>query len=261
MKKTIRLSVRYCDLNPPEGVPWSEEHFELRDLTWEIAPDRAALVLVDVWDIHPYVSHLERGARITRERIVPVVAACRKAGMSIVHAPSPGQAVKYPQWVRYAGDREIAGAGSVGARDAWPPPEFRARTGEFAKFAKPVSARRTKWLQEELPKRRIMPCVEPAPDDYVVRNGEQLHRLLRHRGVLHLFYAGFAANMCVLQRDYGIRAMFERGYNIILLRDCTTGIESAETLPQMMHTKAAVSIVEMLWGVSGTARALVEACG
>jgi len=257
---TIQLPVRYCDLNPPEGVAWTEEHFELRELSWELDTARTALVLVDVWDIHPYESHQERASRIVRERLVAVAAACRKAGVSAIHAPSSGQAVKYPQWIRYAGDREIAGP-PPSPRDPWPPPEFRSRTGAFAKFAKPTSARRTKWLTEEMPKRRIMACIEPAPEDFVVHNGDHLHRLLRHREVLHLLYAGFAANMCVLQRDYGIRAMFERGYNTVLLRDGTTGIESAETFPQMMHTKTAVSIVEMLWGGSCTCAALIEACG
>lgn len=258
--KTIQLPIRYCDLNPPEGVPWTEEHFQLRELVWKLNSAQTALVLVDVWDIHPYASHQERATRITRERLVPVAAACRKAGISVIHAPSPGQAVKYPQWVQYAGDREIVGPPAA-QRDTWPPPDFRSRNGAFAEFAKPVSQRRKKWLTEELPKRRIMACIEPTSEDFVVHNGDHLHRLLRHRGILHLIYGGFAANMCVLQRDYGIRAMFERGYNTVLLRDGTTGIESAETFPRMTHTEAAVSIVEMLWGGSCTAAALIEACG
>ena len=256
---TISLSVRYCDLNPPTGTPWREENFELKGLVWKVDPAEAALVMVDVWDIHPYQSHLERGAEITEKRILPVVEMCRKVGITVVHAPSPGQAPKYPQWVRYAGDKEIVGAGG-GAADAWPPAELRSRTGKYAKFAKPKSKRREKWLQEKLPERKIMPAVEPHPDDFVIANGDQLQRLLHHRKVLHLFYAGFAANMCVLHRDYGICAMQRRGYNIILLRDCTTAIESAETFPQMMHTKASVSIVEMVFGASATSADLLKAC-
>lgn len=255
----IRLPVRYCELNPPPRTPWREEHFERKDLVWKIDSAEAAFVMVDVWDIHPYESHLERGAEITRERILPVVDMCRKVGIAVVHAPSPGQAPLYPQWVRYAGDREIVGA-SGGAADNWPPADFRSRTGAYAIFAKPKSARREKWLKEKLPSRKIMPCVEPQPDDFVVHNGDQLHRLLRHRKILHLLYAGFAANMCVLHRDYGVVAMQRRGYNIILLSDCTTAIESAETLPDMTHTKASVSIVEMVFGVSTTSAELLKAC-
>lgn len=253
----IRLPVRYCELNPPAGTPWREENFELKALVWKIDPAEAALVMVDVWDIHPYESHLERGAEITEKRILPVVQMCREIGVTVIHAPSPGQAVKYPEWVRYASDREIVGGG--GGNDPWPPAEFRSRKGKYKVFAKPESSRREKWLKYELPKRKIMPVIEPQPGDFVVSTGDHLHRLLHHRKILHLFYAGFTANMCVPLRDYGIVAMQRRGYNIILLRDCTTAIESAETFPQMMHTKASVSIVEMVFGVSATSEDLLKA--
>ena len=256
---TVSLPVRYCELNPPTRVPWREENFELKTMTQKIDPAEAALVMVDVWDIHPYQSHLERGAEITEKRIVPVAQACREAGIAVVHAPSPGQAPKYSQWVRYAGDREMGVAGGT-ASDNWPPPEFRSRNGKYAKLAKPKSARREKWLKEKLPERRIMSCMEPQPEDFVIHNGDQLHRLLRHRKILHLFYAGFAANMCVLHRDYGIVAMQRRGYNIVLLRDCTTAIESGETLPHMTHTKASISIVEMVFGGTATSAELIKAC-
>ena len=247
----MTLPVRYCELNVKPGEEWVERNFRVKPLKWAIRPEEAALVMVDVWDIHPYVSHLDRGAQITAQRIAPVVDACRKLGVAVVHAPSPGQAVKYPQWVRYAGEREISPTTGRGPDD-WPPAEFRARKGKYAKFAKPESTRRQKWLKDKLPKRKIMPCVEPQPDDFVVANGDQLHRLLKHRRILHLFYAGFAANMCVLHRDYGICAMSRREYNIILLRDCTTAIESSDTLDDMAHTNASVSIVEMVFGVSST---------
>jgi len=252
----LKLPVRYCELNIEDGAPWREENFHTKTLEWEIDPAQAAIVMVDVWDIHPYESHLERGAQITQERIAPVVEFCRKAGITVVHAPSPGQAVKYPQWVRYAGDREI-GVASGASGDGWPPPEFRSKAGEYAQFAKPKVERRERWMKEDLPTREIMPCVEPQPDDFVIANGDQLHRLLTHKKLLHLFYCGFAANMCVLHRGYGICAMQKRGYNIILLRDCTTAIESAETLPEMMHTKASVGIVEMVFGVTTTSAELI----
>lgn len=255
----ITLPVRYCELNPKPGVKWGEENFHVKELKWAIDPKEMAFVMVDVWDIHPYVSHLERGAQITQERIAPVVKMCREVGVTVVHAPSPGQAVRYPEWVRYAGEREICGTGG-GAADDWPPADFRARKGKYAKIAKPTSPRREKWLKEELPKRKIMPCVEPQADDFVIANGDQLHRLLKHRKALHLLYAGFAANMCVLHRDYGICAMHKRGYNIILLSDCTSAIESRDTLPQMMHTKASVSIVEMVFGSTTRSDEFLKAC-
>ena len=72
----------------------------------------------------------------------------------------------------------------------------------------------------------------------MVANGEALHRLLRRRGVLFLFYMGFAANMCVPFRDYGMRAMKDRGYEVVLLEDCTTAIEVEDTADDLLLSQA-----------------------
>jgi nicotinamidase-related amidase len=50
---------------------------------------------------------------------------------------------------------------------------------------------------------RIIPEVAPQGDDIVVETGDRLHHLLRERKILHLFYVGFAANICVPFKSYG----------------------------------------------------------
>ena len=108
--------------------------------------------------------------------------------------------------------------------------------------------------------RRILPPLTPQPKDYVIATGEQLHRLCRHQEILHLFYAGFAANVCVLYRDYGTRAMAQRGYNVILLRDGTCAIEANSTLQDERLLKAAILGIEMFVGSTTTSQALLNAC-
>ena len=77
---------------------------------------------------------------------------------------------------------------------------------------------------------------------------------------MHLFYAGFAANVCVLYRDYGTRAMAKRGYNVILLRDGTCAIEADVTLQDERLLEAAILGIEMWVGSSTTSQALLDAC-
>ena len=84
--------------------------------------------------------------------------------------------------------------------------------------------------------------------------------MLTHRRRLHLFYAGFATNICVLFRDYGTRAMAQRGYNVILLRDCTTGIEHRETLEGHWLTRAAINSIEIFTGHTTTSEQFLRAC-
>jgi len=255
----LHLRLRYCNMRGHTKCELSEADLHRAFLEVDLPAAEAGFVLVDVWDRHYLRSHLERGAEITRERIVPMLEACRRAGVTIVHAPAPEAAHKYEPWLQYAGDEELFGA----ERDpqTWPPPDFRSRTGDYAGLAKPQAAPELdRQIQSQLRDRRIIPEAEPQPGDFVMARGSQLQRLCRHRKLLHLFYVGFATNMCVVGRDYGIRAMAALGYNCMLVRDCTTGIESADTLGSMMLTKAAVWEVEMILGFTLTSEELIAAC-
>ena len=61
---------------------------------------------------------------------------------------------------------------------------------------------------------------------------------------MHLIFAGFATNWCVLGRDYGIRSMSRYGYNMVLLRDATTGVEFPDTYDNLFTTEIAIREVE-----------------
>lgn len=253
----LSLKLRHYHFDFAEGQPWHEESMGQIENTRAIKSEETALVLVDCWDRHYLKSFLQRSDEIMRERIVPVREACRRAGIAIIHAPSPAQARHYPQWLQYAGDDELFARRHTPTD--WPPPEFRARTGEYQQFAKQPGAVVQAWRVVEADQRRIAPELLPLDDEFVVATGRQLHRLLRHRKVLHLLYAGFATNMCVLARDYGMRAMHHRGYNTILLRDCTTGIEARDTVASMGLKRSAILEVEMLLGFTADSTDLLEA--
>jgi len=250
------LPIRYCRIFPEPHIPPREENFRYAKLTWSLPVEETALVLIDCWDISRIESHLERNERIVGERLAPVAKACRKAGITIIHAPSPETATKYPQWVRYAGDETLF-EGDYLAPD-WPPEDFRGRRGDYQNYAIPREPRKAMLQRQK--ERSIMSALTPQPQDLVIGTGEQLHRLCRHRRILHLLYAGFAANVCVLYRDYGTRAFGKRGYNIILLRDCTSAIEAQDTLEGELLKKAAILGIEMLVGSTTTSQALLDAC-
>ena len=255
---TGRYSREYTD---PE-VPCREENFGWHEREMTVPAGQSALVLVDCWDRHPVVSFSERAGRVVRERILPTVEACREAGVKIVHAPSPAVAHEYPQWMVYAGDRELFA--DSGPAPAWPPVEFVRRAHGYTDnpYARPGEPTLEQWLEDEtlFPEMRIIDLLEPAPEDFVVATGDQLHRLCRHREILHLFYAGFAANICMQFRDYGIRALRDRGYHTVLLRDCTAAIEGSHTLGGEWLLEAAIFNIELKVGCSTTVEQLQQAC-
>jgi len=253
----ITIPVRHYRLGADSGVELIEANLGHQSYEWTMPTEQIGLVLVDCWDLHALSSYVERTDRISAEVLAPVARACRNAGIAVIHAPSPGVAEHYPQWVKYASEKELFDIEDV---PVWPPQELRRGEGEYAVYGKPVEPVREEWIRENLHKRRIMACLEPEPSDFVIATGEQLHRLCRHNGIAYLIYGGFAANFCVPGRDYGTRAMGKRGYNIILIRDGTTAIEADSTFGEMALTRAAVFEAEMRIGHTVLSADLLSAC-
>ena len=247
---TIHLPVRYFQDSVPAGTPCREEHFVRRQLVMELPVEQTALVLVDLWNKHFIESWLERAGEVTREKVMPALAAARTAGLPVVHAPSPEVAAQFEQLGRHTPPPPAADPD-------WPPPAFRARQGEYAAFrgprAQPPGIPGITGLG-------MSPAVDVEPEEWVVATGQQLHDLCRQLGVLHLVYAGFATNWCILNRDYGLRAMARRGYNLILLRDATAGVEFPDTLDGLLATEMAVREVEQQLGFSAANPDFIQGC-
>jgi nicotinamidase-related amidase len=227
-----------------------------RRAVWELAPAATALVLVDIWDDHTVASHRERALTIVRERIAPALTAARQAGLTVIHAPSPETATLLAPGHRFR--HRLAAwtlhhARRLFERPDWPPRSFRRRSGPWAACTRgpsPESESRLRGMPAE---------AAPRPGEPVVLSGAALHRALRRRRIVHLLYAGFAANLCLQRtRDYSIEAMVRRGYNPILLRDCTTGLETADTLGELLMTRVAIQQIEQS-AASTTAAELMAA--
>ena len=248
--KPIHLTVRYFQDSPPEGQPYREEFFIRRETTMSLPVGQTALVLVDVWNNHFIESWLERASQVTREAVVPVLEAARAAGLTIVHAPCPEVAAQFDQLARHRPPPHEP-------EPDWPPADFRSRHGAYAAFRGPRDQPPGIPRIEPL---GMSPAIEVEDDDFVVATGQQLHDLCRGRRILHLVYAGFAANWCVLGRDYGMRAMRRRGYNLILLRDATMGVEFPDTLGELTATELAVREAEQQIGFSASNEDFLAVC-
>jgi len=247
----LRVRPRYYRWHVDPGVEWVETNTGHAELEWEIPLAQAAVVLVDVWDRHYLKDTEARAEGIIQEKIRPLLEGCRRTGLRLIHAPSPDQARGHPARVDLVGEEEVAGE-----QEDWPPADFRAKAGEYAGYAHPFEPR-----DEEREKMRagrmIHPDVQPEGDEVVVATGEGLHRYCKQQGILFLFFLGFNTNACILLRDYGTLEMSRRGYEVIVLRDCTTGMESAETRDGLWQTRGAVLFLEMFGRYSLTSEELL----
>ena len=247
---TLDLRVRYFQDSPPPGRPYREEHFVRREIAMSLPRDQTALVLVDLWDTHFIESFVERAGEVTRDAVVPVLETARAAGLTVIHAPSPRVTPSFPEHM--ARNRPV----EQESEPDWPPPAFRNRQGEYEAFRGP------RQQPPGVPDVTIgmSPLVDVADGDYMVETGQQLHELCRDRGLLHLLYAGYATNWCVHHRNYGLRSMSLRGYNTILLRDATTGIEYPDTVDTLTATEMSVREAEQQLGFSAANRDFFAAC-
>lgn len=250
-RRTLRVRPRYYRWHVDPGIEWLEANTDYAQLDWTIPLEQAALVLVDVWDRHYLKDAAARAETIINQRFVPLLAGCRSAGLKIIHAPSPPQAQRHPNWI--GADRKLER--SAVASD-WPPGEFRSKSGQFAAYARPVEPREPELAQLRSGL-KIHQKVQPVGSEPVIATGDELHDLCRQAGILFLFFAGFNTNACILVRDYGTLAMSQRGYEVILLRDCTTGMESRETLPSLGQTNGAILFLEMFGQYSTTSNELL----
>jgi len=246
----LDLPVQYFQDSPAEGLSWREEHFVRRRVDMRLPIQQTALVLVDTWDNHFIESWLERAEKVTREAVVPVLHAGRAAGLTIVHAPSPSVTPAFPQHMKRHQPAPSA------APPDWPPAEFRSRQGEYAAFRGPRAQ------PPGIPHIDIgmSPHIDVQDDDFLLETGLQLHDLCRERGILHLVYCGFATNWCILNRDYGMRSMARYGYNMVLLREATMGVEYPDTVDECQATKLAIREVETQLGFSASNPDFLTAC-
>ncbi len=260
----LKVRPRYYRWGVDPGVEWTEANTRHAHLEWRIPVSQCALVLVDVWDNHYLGETKSRAEVIIRGKLKPLVEVCRERRVAVIHAPSPLQAQEYPQWVGRndaQGETQWQSARrEPGAKNEWPPRDFRARRGPYAAYARSQEPRDPELtaLRANL---KVHPDVEPHSDDVVIATGDELHTVCREREILFLFYVGFNTNACILERDYGLREMTKRGYTGIVVRDCTTAMESYRSLPTLGQTHAAIEKIEMFLGYSVTSDEMIRGLG
>lgn len=239
--RTVYLQPRYYRRLTDPGVEMLEANCRHAELDWEVPLSEMALVCVDVWDRDIHADMQARDNQVTRERIVPVVNACRQNGLLVIHAPAWPTAERHANWVGLVDHHQAAPPWPDSPE--WPPGDFRKRTGAYSGYARPVEPRAEECDQVSTPP-GFHELVRPAPGEPVIGVGEELHRLCAERGLLHLVYVGFHTPGCVTRRSYGIPQMLNRGYQCILLRDCTNGMETHETHDDQTCLRGCIAFLE-----------------
>jgi ureidoacrylate peracid hydrolase len=240
MKASFPVRARYYDMVPVGAQKGYTE------VVLDLPAAATAFMLVDVYgqgysegaprpEREPlwFPGSFELARSIIKDYIVPCLEAARAAGLPIVYVNNSNPLVR--------GDRSEFGAvlrRTHGLTDAerWE----AAHPEEFA----------------------FSSCVAPRPGDYLCPKlfysgfeGTFTDTLLRNLGVTHLVAVGFATNACL--HTTLTEAMY-RNYRVVLLRDCTAGMECDDTYREMSLTQAFVRFIETHVGFTATAEAFRE---
>ncbi len=184
------------------------------------SPKETAIIIVDMWNDHHFVSAAKRVVEMA-PHMNRVVKAARDRGVLIIHAPSgcddfyKGQAVR-----RNAESAPVAKAG-VGFKWNYFNPEHEGplagkleAAGCSCDTPNPCGPDRRVWESQ-------IKAIEMTDADAATSNGQEIHNLLESRGIKNVIIMGVHTNRCVLGRPFGIRQMVYQKRNVVLCRDLT----------------------------------------
>jgi nicotinamidase-related amidase len=271
----FNLPIRYyqiAQLYGPGMPPSGEEGLHMDTLN--INAGKIGLVLVHTWNLGetggPYPIYDtttwkdgEAGAwvpeahKLISENIYPVLKMARQSGIEVFHLAQSTYAEKYPQYQELKNDQELQNPvkrvtfeksiDPVSYQEGW-----NREYGE--NYPGPVWKTHTKEFD-------IATLLKPLPDESVFVTGWQLNGLCRRENISVLIYAGFMADLCLLNIPGAIREMTNTfHYNCVVLRDCTTAYEYEETIEGKWMTFAAIRMVESEFGYSASSKDFINAC-
>lgn len=222
----------------------------------EFSFDKSALLLCDVYNNHWCKEQTKRYEAIA-QKIGRVASAFQKKGMCVVHSPS-GCTTKYVDTSQYQRMIPFLQAPPLTHRRDIPTPHVpitTPRTERCECCCTPRCDPHSTWTCEH----QYIPLGEK---DIICDNGPSIYLYLEKQGITTLFYAGFALNMCMLERDFGIPQMLRWGINCLFIRDLTDVFYISMDASKMTHDAALqgiVSYVEDTYCPSVTSEELLRA--
>ncbi|WP_235963598.1 ThuA domain-containing protein [Tautonia rosea] len=249
---TMALTLRSrVTLPGAEGISRTIERQE----NW--APEKTAVIVCDMWDLHHCLNATRRGAELA-PRMDQVLQEARRRGATIIHAPSSCMAA-------YEGHPSRNRALETPRSSALPPDigqwcnQIPAEEGgqypidqsdggedddpaEHAAWAEKLSSMgrdpRAPWKAQT---NRLQ--IDPERD-YISDSGEEIWSILEDRAIDNVILLGVHTNMCVLGRPFGLRQMAKNGKNVVLMRDMTDTMYNPARSPFVSHYTGTDRIVE-----------------
>lgn len=214
-----------------------------------ISNSKTAIIITDMWDKHWCTGATKRVEGIA-QKMEPVLEKARQAGILIIHAPSETM-----DFYANTPGRLLA----ENAPKSTPPPELEIKDGPLpiddsdegcdTPGDKPYKA----WKREN-------PILTIAQGDVISDKGDEIYNVLQEHHIDTLLYMGVHANMCILNRSFGVRQMSKWGLRCIIVRDLMDAMYNPAARPYVSHaagTELVYEFIEQYWAPSTTSADLL----
>lgn len=210
-----------------------------------------AIIITDMWDRHWCRGATVRVGEIAR-KMEPLLQKARASGILIIHAPS--------ETMSFYADTP----GRRLAEDAphfTPPEELNVQSPPLpiddsdGGCDTPGDKEQKAWTRET-------PLLTIGPGDVISDNGAEIYNVLRQHHIDTVFFMGVHANMCILNRTFGVKQLTKWGVRCVLVRDLTDAMYDSASRPYVSHaagTKLVIEYIERYWAPTVTSAQMLSA--
>jgi nicotinamidase-related amidase len=199
----------------------------------------SAIIITDMWDKHWCTGATARVGKIA-QKMEPLLQKARASGILIIHAPSDTMSF-------YANTpaRKLA-------EDAphFAPPEELTIQNPPLPIDDSDGGCDTPGDREHRAWSRQTPLLTIGPGDVISDSGAEIYNVLRQHHIDTVFFMGVHANMCILNRTFGIRQLTKWGLRCVLVRDLTDAMYDSASRPYVSHaagTELVIKYIEQYW--------------
>ena len=233
----------------PAGKEWTAASFPEK-----VQSAGTAIIICDMWDRHWCQGATNRVGQIAR-RMEPVLETARRHGILIIHSPSDTMAYYANAPGRLLAERAPhATPPTIAIKVEEPPLPIDDSDGGCDT---PGDHSHTAWTRET-------PLLTIKPGDIISDKGTEIYNVLREHHIDTVFMMGVHANMCILNRSFGIRQLTKWGVRSVLVRDLTDAMYNPTSKPYVTHsagTELVIEHIEKYWAPSVTSSDLMQALG
>jgi hypothetical protein len=101
-----------------------------------------------------------------------------------------------------------------------------------------------------------------APGDVISDQGAEIYNVLQQHHIDTVLFMGVHANMCILNRPFGVRQLSKWGLRCVLVRDLTDAMYNPASRPFVSHaagTELVIEHIEKYWAPTTTSSELTTA--